>query len=56
MDLFAFPIIHFSSLHIRRTNMKSLPTIIYITSILYHRYSDNEQTQNSTNQIYYIQR
>ena len=56
MDLFAFPIIHFSSLHIRRTNMKSLPKIIYITSILYHRYSDNEQTQNSTNQIYYIQR
>jgi hypothetical protein len=56
MDLFAFPIIHFSSLHIRRTNMKSLPKIIYITSILYPRYSDNEQTQNSTNQIYYIQR
>ena len=56
MDLFAFPIIHFSSLHIRWTNMKSLPKIIYMTSILYHRYSDNEQTQNSTNQICYIQR
>ena len=27
MDLFAFPIIHFSSLHIRRTNMKSLPKL-----------------------------